>query len=66
MKSEGNNMNADNRGFKKGTDDHANDILVGSVGIENGQDNGASTLRELRRKRTEKSSQSTKNRRPLL
>ncbi len=65
MKSE-ENRNADTSGFKKGTDDHTNEIDIGSVGNENSQDNGASTLRELRRKHAGKMSSSNKTRRPLL
>jgi len=65
MKSEENNRNADNQGFKKDTDDNADHMNVGSVGIENSQDNGASTLRELRRKHAGKMPSSNK-RKPIL
>jgi hypothetical protein len=41
------NMNAD--GSEK--DAYTNNIEVGSVGIEGGSDNGASTLRVLKKKR---------------
>lgn len=66
MKSEENNKNADNRGFKKDTDNYTNEINIGSVGNENTQDNGASTLRELRRKHADKMSASNKPRKPML
>jgi hypothetical protein len=66
MKSEGNNKNADDHGYKKYTDDNDDHINVGSVGNENSQDNGASTLRELRRKYAGKMSDTGKTRRPLL
>lgn len=66
MKSEGNDRNTDSKGFKKGTDDHTNEINIGSVGNENSQDNGASTLRELRRKHAGQMSSSTKPRKPIL
>ncbi|MGN6179134.1 MAG: hypothetical protein ACTHNW_08130 [Mucilaginibacter sp.] len=66
MKSEGNNKNVDSHGYKKGTDDNDDHINVGSVGNENSQDNGASTLRELRRKHAGKMSDSAKTRRPIL
>lgn len=53
MKSEDNtgnsrNGNANTESAKEGT--HTNTIEVGSVGIEGGSDNGASTLRVLKRK----------------
>ena len=66
MKSEENNRSADDSGFKKGTDEHTNEINIGSVGNENMQDNGASTLRELRRKHAGQTSASTKTRKPML
>lgn len=66
MESEGNNKNAENRGYKKGTDDYDNEISVGSVGNENTQDNGASTLRELRKKYADKMPLSSKPRKPML
>jgi len=53
-------------GPKENTNDHTNDIEVGSIGIGGGQDNGASTLRELKRKHAGKTSPSTKTRRPML
>lgn len=66
MKGEENNRNADNHGYKKHTDNYDDHMNVGSVGNENSQDNGASTLRELRRKRADKMSSSTQTRKPLL
>lgn len=66
MKSEDNNREAGNIGFKKETNDHTNEISTGSVGNENHEDNGASTLRELRRKHAGTSSSVNKTRRPLL
>lgn len=66
MKSEENNKSADNHGYKKNTDDCDDHINVGSVGNENSQDNGASTLRELRRKRAGKMSSSAQTRKPML
>jgi hypothetical protein len=46
-----------------GTNDYNNDISVGSIGTGGG-DNGASTLRELRKKHNGTSA--SKTRRPLL
>jgi hypothetical protein len=66
MKSEENNRDIDNTGFKKDTDMHTDHINMGSVGNENSQDNGASTLRELRRKHAGKMSSTTKTRKPIL
>ena len=66
MKSEENNRDTDNTGFKKNTDESTDHINVGSVGNENSQDNGASTLRELRRKHAGKMSSSAKPRKPIL
>ena len=66
MKSEEINKDTDNSGFKKDTDNNTDHINVGSVGNENSQDNGASTLRELRRKHAGKMSSSTKTRKPIL
>lgn len=65
MKSEENDRNPDSQGFKKNSDNYADHINVGSVGNENSQDNGASTLRELRKKHGRVSS-SAKTRKPIL
>jgi hypothetical protein len=65
MKTEENNRDTDNTGFKKGTDESTDHINVGSVGNENSQDNGASTLRELRKKHGRMAS-SAKTRKPIL
>jgi hypothetical protein len=53
MKSD--DRSGNNRNFNTNADDsdksaYANTIQVGSVGIEGGTDNGASTLRVLKRK----------------
>jgi len=53
-------------GPKENTNDHTNDIEVGSIGVGSGKDNGASTLRELKRKHAGKTGQLTKTRRPML
>lgn len=64
MKSEENNRDTGNSGFKKNTDESTDHINVGSVGNENSQDNGASTLRELRKKHGRVST--GKPRKPML
>ncbi len=47
-----------------GTNDYTNNISVGSVGIEGGGDNGASALRDLRKKHS--GTTINRIRRPLL
>jgi hypothetical protein len=63
MKSE---ENSHSSGPKKNTDDYTDHSNVGSVGVEGSQDNGASTLRELRRKHAAKMNPAAKPRKPML
>ncbi len=67
MKSEdntGNNRNIDTNADNSEKGAYSNTIQVGSVGIEGGSDNGASTLRVLKKKHEGVKKAAT--RRPML
>jgi hypothetical protein len=59
MKSENNMPGGNGSGNNKSgihSNDYNNEISSGTIGSEGGQDNGASTLRALRKKHAEKTS----------
>ena len=58
--------NAATSGPRMGTNNGNNTIDVGSVGLEGGGDNGASTLRELRKKHASGSGIKKPVRKPML
>jgi hypothetical protein len=69
MKSEdnaGNSRNGNTNADNSETGAHTNTIEVGSVGIEGGSDNGASTLRVLKKKHANDSPAKKATRRPFL
>jgi hypothetical protein len=64
MKSE-NNMSGDTRDSKSpiNSNNYSNELNSGTIGAEGGNDNGASTLRALKKKHAERTKST---RRPML
>jgi len=61
-----NNSSTAPDGPKAGADDHTNEMSSGAMGLEGGGDNGASTLRLLRKKHAGTANKISTTKRPML